>query len=168
MMKKRFRQKNFTTSRPKQLYNDLTMRIVIQRVKEAHVSVEGDIVGQIEQGLMLLVAVHRDDTSNIIPYFAEKIPHLRLFPDDNDKMNRSLLEINGALLVVSQFTLYGDCKTGRRPSFTNSAPPEKAEALYQELVDALGKRVKQVETGIFGANMQVTLTNDGPVTLILE
>jgi D-tyrosyl-tRNA(Tyr) deacylase len=122
------------------------MRIVVQRVKEAHVSVEG----------------------NIIPYFAEKIPHLRIFSDDNDKMSRSLLEVKGSLLVISQFTLYGDCKTGRRPSFTNSAPPEKAEALYQELVDALEKRVSQVETGIFGASMQVALTNDGPITLILE
>lgn len=144
------------------------MRIVIQRVTEAHVSVQGNIVGQIDQGLMLLLAVHRDDTPEKIPYFAEKIPHLRIFRDDDDKMNRSLLDIQGGILVISQFTLYGDCKTGRRPSFIESAPPEKAEALYQQLIEALEKKITPVEAGVFGAYMQVSLINDGPVTLVLD
>ncbi len=144
------------------------MRIVIQRVTEAHVSVSGNVVGQIDQGLLLLVAIHRDDTLDKIPYFAEKIPHLRLFRDEDDKMNRSLLDIHGGILVISQFTLYGDCKSGRRPSFITAAPPEKAEALYESFIEALEKKITPVERGVFGAFMQVSLTNDGPVTLILE
>lgn len=145
------------------------MKVVIQRVKAAHVSVNGGICGSIDRGLLVFFAVHRDDDINNIEWMAEKIINLRIFPDDNDKMNLSLRDIIGEILVVSQFTLYGTCNKGRRPEFTRSAPPEKAEKIYNEFVEAISKKMgKKVATGRFRANMEVHLINDGPITLELE
>jgi len=144
------------------------MRIVLQRVKEAHVSVDGATVGSIATGMVVLVGVTSTDSRQDADYLVEKIIHLRIFPDEARKMNRSLLEASGALLVVSQFTLYGDCKKGRRPSFDSAAPPDLARDLYDYFVERLRFRNIPVQTGVFQAEMEIHLVNDGPVTFILD
>jgi len=144
------------------------VRIVLQRAKEARVKVEGDIVGQIDHGLVLLVGFTEGDDEEDLRYLAEKVVHLRIFEDEEGKMNRSLLDVNGSILSVSQFTLYGDCRKGRRPNFMAAARPEKAAVLYDRFNQLLREHGVRVETGVFGAMMQVELTNDGPVTILLE
>ena len=144
------------------------MRAVIQRVSHASVEVEGEITGEIEEGLLVLLGVARDDTEAEADYLAEKITNLRIFNDEQGKMNRSLLDTGGAMLVVSQFTLYRDARRGRRPSYTDAAEPEKANALYQYFVERVRAQSIRVETGVFRAMMKVRLTNDGPVTILLD
>jgi D-tyrosyl-tRNA(Tyr) deacylase len=144
------------------------MRIILQRVSRARVTVAGRITGEIGPGVLLLVGLTDSDTEAELAWMAEKVVGLRIFNDDEGKMNRSLDEGGGALLVVSQFTLYGDARKGRRPSFTTAARPEVAVPLYERFVERLRATGLQVETGEFGAMMDVELVNDGPVTLILE
>ena len=144
------------------------MRVVIQRVSEASVTVDRQTVGAIGQGLMVLLGVAQGDTSQEAKFLAEKTAGLRIFEDDAGKMNRSVEEIGGSLLVVSQFTLLGDCRKGRRPGFTGAAPPELADQRYEEYVAALRSRGVNVATGVFRADMQVALVNDGPVTMLLD
>lgn len=144
------------------------MRVVIQRVREARVEVETKITGQIGIGLLVLLGVGKNDTSGDADYLLDKVAGLRIFPDPSGKMNLSLTDIGGSLLVVSQFTLYGDCRKGRRPSFDHAAPPEKAERLYAYFVEMARNRGLRVETGIFQAMMEVHLVNDGPVTIIVD
>ncbi len=144
------------------------MRAVVQRVTESSVTVEGQVVGAIGPGLLVLLGVAQDDTGQDADYLAEKIVQLRIFEDEAGKMNRSLLESGGALLVVSQFTLLGDCRKGRRPSFASAAPPETAETLYQRFAAQVRAKGVTVATGQFRAMMKVALINDGPVTLIVE
>ncbi len=144
------------------------MRVVVQRVSRAEVRVDGRVKGKIEQGLLLLVGFKADDTEASLSWMAEKVVGLRIFSDDEGKMNRSLLDVGAALLVVSQFTLYGDASKGRRPSFIEAAPPALAVSLYARFVELLRAQVTSVETGEFGAMMDVELVNDGPVTLLLE
>ncbi len=145
------------------------MRIVIQRVKTSSVSVEGKIIGKIGQGLNLLVGIGENDTSDCLDWMVKKCLELRLFPDEEGKSwQKSVQDIQGELLVISQFTLYGDCRKGRRPSFSQSAMPEEAELLYNQFVEKLRQSGLKVETGKFGAMMEVIIENDGPVTLILE
>ena len=144
------------------------MRIVLQRSKAAKVIVEGRTVGQIDSGLVLLVGITHGDTLEDAVYLAEKIVHLRIFEDEHEKMNHSLLDVGGSILSVSQFTLYGDCRKGRRPNFMEAARPEEANVIYEAFNEELRKRGVHTETGVFGAMMDVQLTNDGPVTLILE
>ncbi len=144
------------------------MRLVIQRVLEARVTVDHRVTGQIGPGLLVLLGIHNDDTEADIPWLVEKLIHLRIFTDAHGKMNRSVLETEGGVLVVSQFTLYGNCRNGRRPDFMSAAPPERAIPLYEAFVEALRCQVSSVETGEFGAKMAVSLVNDGPVTLIID
>ncbi len=144
------------------------MKLVIQRVAHAAVEVEQRIVGQIGPGLLVLFGVTHGDTETAVDWLAQKLLQLRIFQDDAGKMNRSVQESGGSLLVVSQFTLYGDCSEGRRPSFTKAAPPELAKRLYEQFVSELRSSGLKVETGLFGADMKVSLINDGPVTFILE
>ena len=144
------------------------MRVVIQRVSEASVTVDRQTVGAIGQGLMVLLGVAQGDTSQEAKSLAEKTAGLRIFEDGAGKMNRSVEEIGGSLLVVSQFTLLGDCRKGRRPGFTDAAPPELADQLYEEYVATLRSRGVNVATGVFRADMQVALVNDGPVTMLLD
>lgn len=144
------------------------MKIVLQRVKSASVTVDGTITGSIRKGMLILLGVHKDDTKEQADFLAAKCADLRIFPDDEYKMNRSLKDVNGEVLVVSQFTLYGNCKKGRRPSYTNAAPPDKGEQLYEYFVNKMKEHADVVQTGIFGAMMDVELVNDGPVTIILE
>lgn len=144
------------------------MKVVLQRSKEASVKVQGEVTGAIDHGYVLLVGITHDDTAEDVAYLAKKIAHLRLWEDREGKMNHSILEHGGAILSVSQFTLYGDAKKGNRPSFTRAARPEIAKPLWESLNDALREYGLQVETGIFGAMMDVALTNDGPVTILLE
>ncbi|MGD8970902.1 MAG: D-aminoacyl-tRNA deacylase [Desulfobacterales bacterium] len=144
------------------------MRAVIQRVKESIVSVDGREVGRIGHGMLVLLGVHRQDTDTAAKDLARKISHLRIFEDAGGKMNRSLLDTGGEMLVVSQFTLYGDCRKGRRPSFVEAAPPALAERLYNCFVGWVRQEGIVVETGRFRAMMAVSLVNDGPVTLILN
>lgn len=145
------------------------MVALVQRVSEASVTVEGDVTGAIGPGLLVLLGVHRTDAEAEAAWVAKKVAGLRIFPDDEGKMNRSLLDTGGDALVVSQFTLYGDTRKGNRPSFVESAPPEQAEALYEAFVEELAQRLgRPVPTGVFGAMMDVRLTNDGPVTLWVE
>ena len=144
------------------------MRIIVQRSKEASVTVEEKIIGKIERGFVLLVGVTHDDREEDAAYLADKIVHLRIFEDENGKMNRSLLDVGGSILSVSQFTLYGDCRKGRRPNFMAAAKPEYALSIYQHFNEQLKQKGVHVETGEFGAMMNVSLNNDGPVTLILE
>ncbi len=144
------------------------MRVVLQRVSEAAVAVEGKTVGKIGRGLLLLAGFHGTDTEETLDWMADKVVKLRIFPDSDDKMNLSVQDVDGALLVVSQFTLYGDAKKGTRPSFIESARPEIAIPLYEMWITKLKNRGLQVETGIFGAMMQVSLVNDGPVTILLQ
>jgi D-tyrosyl-tRNA(Tyr) deacylase len=144
------------------------MRAVVQRVSRARVTVDGGITGEIADGLLILVGVGRDDTSDVANSMAEKIANLRIFEDDQRKMNRSLLDIKGSALVVSQFTLYGDARGQRRPSFVAAAPPEQARKLYEEFSEALRRLGVTVALGVFGATMSVELVNEGPVTILLD
>lgn len=144
------------------------MRAVIQRVTRARITVNGEIAGQIGPGLMVLLAVGREDTSAVAVSIAERIVNLRIFNDAEGKMNRSLLDTGGALLAASQFTLYGDARGGRRPSFVQAAPAELGRALYEEFVSAVRAKGIHVETGVFQAHMSVELVNDGPVTILLD
>ncbi|RXT14759.1 D-aminoacyl-tRNA deacylase [Ammoniphilus sp. CFH 90114] len=144
------------------------MRVVVQRSKQAQVTVEDRVTGSIDKGLVLLVGITHEDTEDDVRFVAEKVANLRIFEDEQGKMNHSLLDVNGKLLSISQFTLYGDCRKGRRPNFMAAARPDYAEKLYDLFNDKLRQMGIQVETGIFGAMMQVSLTNDGPVTLIVE
>jgi D-tyrosyl-tRNA(Tyr) deacylase len=144
------------------------MRACVQRVSRASVTVEGQIVGEIGRGLLVLLGVAQGDDENDARYLADKIVGLRIFEDDQGKMNRSLLEAGGALLVVSQFTLLGDVRNGRRPSFTDAAPPEEANRLYEVFVSAAAALGAPIATGRFQAHMDVELVNDGPVTLLLD
>ena len=144
------------------------MRAVVQRVSSASVTVAGEIVGQIEAGLVVLLGVGHSDTDEDARQLAAKIVELRIFGDDEGKMNRSLADVAGAMLVVSQFTLFGDCRKGRRPSFIEAAPPELAERLYEDFVAAVALRGIRVATGRFRQHMDVALMNDGPVTLLLD
>ena len=148
------------------------MRVVLQRVSRAAVRVDGNVTGQIGVGFVILAGFAPTDNEETLSWMAEKVLSLRLIRDAPDKMNRSLEEVGGALLVVSQFTLYGDARKGRRPSFVDAAPPEVAKPLYEKFVALLGERGAgsgiRVESGVFGAMMEVDLVNDGPVTLLLE
>lgn len=144
------------------------MRAVVQRVKESAVTVEGQTVGKIGKGLMILLGVAVEDAEKEADFLADKIVHLRIFEDENGKLNRSLLDVGGEALVVSQFTLYGDCRKGRRPSFVQAAGPEKANALYAYFVEKIRGHGVKVETGVFQAMMDVSLINEGPVTILLE
>jgi D-tyrosyl-tRNA(Tyr) deacylase len=144
------------------------MRIVLQRVREASVTIEGEVVGAIAQGFLLLVGFAPGDTDAEVTWLADKVASLRLFSDAEGKMNLDLAAIGGAVLVVSQFTLYGDAAKGRRPSFVGAARPEEAIPLYERFIAALRGLGLTVATGTFGAEMQVALVNDGPVTLLLE
>lgn len=144
------------------------MRVVLQRSKEASVEVDGKTVGQISSGFVLLVGITHEDTEEDAAYLAEKIAGLRVFEDDKGKMNLSILDVNGEILSISQFTLYGDTRKGRRPNFMNAAKPSHAEPLYDRFNELLREKGVHVETSRFGAMMDVKLVNDGPVTLILE
>lgn len=144
------------------------MRVCVQRVTQANVTVDEVIVGEIKRGLLVLLGVTSDDTDDDARQLADKICGLRIFEDNDGKMNQSLEDISGAMLVVSQFTLYGDCRKGRRPSFTQAAPPEQAERLYNTFIAGIGVKGIKVATGKFRAHMDVALVNDGPVTLLLD
>ncbi|MGI1804144.1 D-aminoacyl-tRNA deacylase [Exiguobacterium sp. TDN 0502] len=144
------------------------MRVVLQRVKEASVTVDQEVIGQIKQGFLLLVGVTHEDTIEQVNWLADKIAGLRVFEDEEERMNRSLKDVDGQILSVSQFTLYGDVKKGRRPAFTEAAKPDVANELYEAFNERLRAQGLTVETGQFGAMMDIALVNDGPVTLILE
>lgn len=144
------------------------MKLVIQRVNNAKVDVDNKTIGQIEKGFLVLIGVGPEDTKEIADFLVEKLCNLRIFEDENQKMNLSIKDIDGELLIISQFTLYADCKKGNRPSFSGAAEPEKANALYEYFIEKCRDKVKKVEHGKFGADMKVSLLNDGPVTIILE
>ena len=144
------------------------MRAVVQRVRRASVSVDGAVVGSIGHGLLVLLAASRGDGPKQVQWMAEKLPGLRVFGDEDGKMNLSLMQVSGEMLIVSQFTLYGDCRRGKRPSYADAARPEEAEALYRDFINAVRGQGVPVQEGVFGAMMQVELVNDGPVTLILD
>jgi D-tyrosyl-tRNA(Tyr) deacylase len=144
------------------------MRIVVQRSRQASVTVDGAVVGQITHGLVLLVGVKAGDTEEDIRYMAEKVAHLRIFEDDDGKMNLDVLQVGGQVLSISQFTLYGDVRKGRRPNYMNAARPEEALQKYEQFNEALRSYGLLVETGRFGAMMDVALVNDGPVTILLD
>ncbi len=144
------------------------MRAVIQRVKESSVAIDGQVVGRCGHGLMVLIGVECGDTDKDMAYIVDKVPNLRIFEDENGKMNRSLMDTGGQILAISQFTLLGDARGGRRPSFTAAARPDTAVPLYEALVEKWRGMGIHVETGVFGADMQVSLINDGPVTILLD
>lgn len=145
------------------------MRAVVQRVSQSKVVVDGQTTGSIQMGLMVLLGIRKGDTLKDVEYLANKVANLRIFEDENEKMNLSVQDVKGAILVVSQFTLYGDCRKGFRPSFTDAAPPQEANRLYEEFVRCLReKHAIKVETGVFQASMQVEIHNMGPVTILLE
>ena len=144
------------------------MKLVIQRVSSAKVEVDNKTVSSIGPGLLILQGIAQDDDGSQIDWLARKVVEMRIFNDHQDKMNRSLKDINGEILLVSQFTLYADCRKGRRPGFTEAALPEKAEKMYEDLAEVLSGYGIKVKMGIFGAHMQISLVNDGPVTIILE
>lgn len=144
------------------------MRVVVQRTGPASVTVDGTVTGEITHGLVCFVGFKEGDGEEQLKYVADKIVHLRIFADEAGKMNRSLLQVGGEILSISQFTVYGDCRKGRRPNFMQAAAPETAELLYEQFNTLLRSHDVTVETGIFGAEMQVSLVNDGPVTLIIE
>lgn len=144
------------------------MRAVVQRVSSSKVTVDEEVVGKVNKGLLVLLGVTHDDTSKDVDYMVDKVTNLRIFEDENDKMNLSLKDVDGEILAVSQFTLYGDCRRGRRPSFSDAARPDVANPLYEEFVQKVRDLGINVGTGKFGAHMMVDLTNDGPVTILLE
>jgi D-tyrosyl-tRNA(Tyr) deacylase len=144
------------------------MRAVVQRVSTASVSMNKTIIGKIAQGLVILLGIRSEDNRQDAQWLAEKVVHLRIFNDDDGKMNRSLQDIGGEVLIISQFTLYGDCRKGRRPGFADAAPPELAKPLYEEFIAAVQKLQIGVSTGQFQAEMQISLVNDGPVTLLVD
>lgn len=144
------------------------MKLVVQRVKQAQVSVEGKVVGKIEKGFLVLIGVTHTDTKDVAEHLANKLCNLRVFKDENGKMNLNLKQVGGKLLIVSQFTLYANCKEGNRPSFTDAAKPDFANELYEYFCNKCQEKEITVEKGIFGADMEVSLINDGPVTIILE
>ena len=144
------------------------MKMVIQRVTEGRVTVQGSTSGAIRTGLVVFLGVGREDTVEDADYLLDKLLGLRIFADENGKMNRNILEAGGALLLISQFTLYADCRRGRRPSFDRAAPPEQAAALYHYFVEAAKRSPVQVETGVFQSSMEVHLINDGPVTILMD
>lgn len=144
------------------------MRAVVQRVAAAAVTVGGEVVGSIGKGLVVFLAVGCDDREADLEWMVDKVVHLRCFEDEQGKMNRSLLETRGEVLCISQFTLYGDCRRGRRPSFEGAAPPDLAKELYRKFVDRMREKGVKIEAGRFGARMRVSCENDGPVTLILD
>lgn len=144
------------------------MRAVVQRVSSSSVTVEGSVVGSTQQGLLVLLGVADTDTATDVQYICDKVSHLRIFEDEEDKMNLSVLDVNGKVCVVSQFTLYGDVRKGRRPNFMKAAPPALAEQLYLEVVAAFKEKGIPVSTGQFQAHMEVALVNDGPVTILLD
>ncbi len=144
------------------------MKLVVQRSREAKVTVEGKVTGNIDRGLVVLVGITHDDGEEDVRFAAEKVAHLRIFEDETEKMNLSLLDVGGSVLSISQFTLYGDCRKGRRPNFMAAARPVQAERLYDLFNETLRNMGINVQTGIFGAMMQVHLNNDGPVTIIID
>ena len=144
------------------------MRVVLQRVSRSSVDVQGSTVGSIEKGLVVLLGISKSDSAAEADYLVDKLLGLRIFPDADGKMNRSVIDAEGALLIVSQFTLYGDCRKGRRPSFDDAAPPDQAKSLYEYFVERARQRSLQVETGIFQASMVVHIVNDGPVTFVID
>lgn len=144
------------------------MKLLVQRVSSAKVDVGFKTVGKINKGFLVLIGVTHTDTKEIADYLVKKLCNLRVFKDENSKMNLSIKDVDGELLIVSQFTLYADCQHGNRPSFVNSAKPDMANELYEYFVERCRREVKNVETGIFGADMKVSLLNDGPVTIMLE
>ena len=144
------------------------MKLLVQRVSSAKVDVDSKTVGKNNKGFLVLIGVTHTDTKEIADYLVKKLCNLRVFKDENSKMNLSIKDVDGELLIVSQFTLYADCQHGNRPSFVNSAKPDMANELYEYFVERCRKEVKNVETGIFGADMKVSLLNDGPVTIMLE
>ena len=144
------------------------MKLVIQRVKHASVTVDGNVTGKIGKGFLVLIGIANSDTKEIADQYLKKLLNLRIFEDENGKTNLSLKDVNGELLLVSQFTLYADCRKGNRPSFINAGAPDMAEELYEYMIEACKKEIPVVETGIFGADMQVELLNDGPFTIVLD
>jgi D-tyrosyl-tRNA(Tyr) deacylase len=144
------------------------MRAVIQRVSQAKVKIVDKTIGNIQNGLLVYLSVGADDSEDDAKFFAEKIPALRIFPDQNDKMNLSVVDVGGSILLVSNFTLHGDCQKGRRPSFDQAARPELAKRLYETVVELIRQKGIDVQTGVFAANMQVESVNDGPVNFILD
>ena len=144
------------------------MRAVVQRVSSSSVTVDNEVVGKIDQGFNVLIGISKDDSEDDIKYIADKIINLRVFQDENDKMNLSLLDIKGEILLISQFTLYGDVRKGRRPNFMNALGGEEAEKLYKKLIETLKNTGLKVEHGVFGADMKVEINNDGPVTILLD
>ena len=144
------------------------MKFVIQRVKEASVKVDGEYTGKIKKGYLVLIGVGQEDTKEEADKYIRKMINLRIFEDENGKTNKSLADVDGQLLMVSQFTLYANCKKGNRPSFTEAGEPHRAEELYEYMVAKAREQVPVVETGVFGAEMEVSLVNDGPFTVILE
>ena len=144
------------------------MRAVVQRVKRSSVKVDGEIVGSIGNGINVLIGICAEDTLDDIKYIVDKVVNLRIFQDDNDRMNLSLKDIDGEILAISQFTLYGDCRRGRRPNFMNALGGNEAKVLYDEFIHMLKDTGVKVETGVFGAHMDVEIQNDGPVTILLD
>ena len=144
------------------------MKLVIQRVNNASVSINGTITGAIEKGLLVLLGISDTDTADMLPRYVDKLIKMRIFADENDKTNLCLNDVNGSLLIVSQFTLYADCRKGNRPSFVNAGSPDKANALYEEFVRLCRLQIAHVDTGIFGADMKVSLENDGPFTIVID
>ena len=144
------------------------MKFVIQRVTHAEVAVEGEVIGKIGKGFMVLIGVAQDDTRVIADKMVKKLTGLRIFEDENGKTNLALKDVDGELLLISQFTLYANCKKGNRPSFTQAGDPKKAEELYEYIIKECNKEIDVVQTGIFGAHMEVALINDGPFTVVLE
>lgn len=144
------------------------MRVVIQRVKNASVEIDNKVNGKINTGFLVLLGISSTDTKQDVDYLVKKVVNLRVFSDENDKMNLALKDINGELLIISQFTLYGNCREGNRPSFIEAAKPDVAIPLYEYFVEECRKQISVVETGVFGADMKVSLLNDGPVTIIIE
>lgn len=144
------------------------MRAVIQRVNSSKVQVEGKVVGEINKGFNILLGISKEDTVEDVIYLRDKIVNLRIFEDENEKLNNSLLDVGGELLIISQFTLYGDCRKGRRPNFMQALGGNEAKILYNKFIELCKEKVHKVETGIFGADMQVYIENSGPVTILLD
>ncbi|GMG97827.1 D-aminoacyl-tRNA deacylase [Tepidimicrobium xylanilyticum] len=144
------------------------MRAVVQRVAKANVKVKGNVVGEISKGLLVFLGVGEDDSEKDLEYMVDKVLGLRIFEDENNKMNLSVMDIGGELLVVSQFTLYGDVRKGKRPSFTSSAYPELAEEIYEQFIEKCREKGIRTEKGVFGAHMEVSILNDGPVTILID